>query len=130
MFHGKNPIYLLNPISLMDNTLTANGSFGSGKEGVTMRIGAYNQVAQVYGNQPVKKGYNANGVNVATTMDQVSFSSVGKDMQIAKSALASVPDVREDKVSALKASIANGTYQVSAEDFASKLLAAFDEQSI
>ena len=89
-----------------------------------MRIGAYNQVAQVYGNQPVKKGY------IATTMDQVSFSSVGKDMQIAKSALASVPDVREDKVSALKASIANGTYQVSAEDFASKLLAAFDEQSI
>ncbi len=95
-----------------------------------MRIGAYNQVAQVYGNQPVKKGYNANGVSTATTMDQVSFSSVGKDMQIAKNALASVPDIREDKVSALKASIANGTYQVSAEDFASKLLAAFDEKSI
>ncbi len=95
-----------------------------------MRIGAYNQVAQVYGNQSVKKGHNANGVNTATTMDRVSFSSVGKDMQVAKSALDAVPDVREDKVSALRESIANGTYQVSAEDFASKLLVAFGEKSI
>ena len=51
-------------------------------------------------------------------------------MQIAKTALKEVPDVRQDKVSALKASIANGTYQVSAEDFADKLLAAYDERSI
>ncbi len=94
-----------------------------------MRIGAYNQIAQVYGNQPVKKGYNAGGISTASTMDQVSFSSVGKDMQIAKTALSSVPDVREDKVNALKASIANGTYQVSAGDFADKLLAAYDERS-
>ena len=106
------------------------GHPGQWKEGVTMRIGAYNQIAQVYGNQPVKKGYNTSGVGTAATMDQVSFSSVGRDMQIAKTALKAVPDVREDKVSALKASIANGTYQVSAEDFADKLLAAFDERSI
>ena len=53
-----------------------------------------------------------------------------EDMQIAKTALKEVPDVRQDRVSALKASIANGTYQVSAEDFADKLLAAYDEKSI
>ncbi|MGN0154383.1 MAG: flagellar biosynthesis anti-sigma factor FlgM [Lachnospiraceae bacterium] len=95
-----------------------------------MRIGAYNQVAQVYGNQPVKKSYNQGAVGAASGLDQVSFSTVGKDMQIAKTALSSVPDVREDRVQALKESIANGTYQVSAESFADKLLAAFDEKSI
>ncbi|MCM1497408.1 MAG: flagellar biosynthesis anti-sigma factor FlgM [Clostridium sp.] len=95
-----------------------------------MRIGSYNQIAQVYGNKPVKKGYNADDVNVSSTMDQVSFSTVGKDMQIAKTALKAVPDVREDKVNALKESIANGTYQVSAESFADKLMTAFSEKAI
>lgn len=103
---------------------------GEKEEGVTMRIGAYNQVAQVYGSQSVKKGYNQGAIGATSTMDQVSFSTVGKDMQVAKTALSSVPDVREDRVKALKESIANGTYQVSAESFADKLLAAFDEKSI
>lgn len=95
-----------------------------------MRIGAYNQVAQLYGNQSVKKDYNTNGAKTASTMDQVSFSSMGRDMQVARTALSSVPDVREDRVNELKASIANGTYHVSAEDFAEKVLAAFDEKFI
>lgn len=94
-----------------------------------MRIGAYNQVAQVYGNQPVKKKYNSSQADASSALDQVSFSTVGKDMQIAKNALSSVPDVRQDRVEALRASIANGTYQVSAESFAEKLMAAFDEKS-
>ena len=95
-----------------------------------MRIGSYNQVAQVYGSKSVKKSYNSNSVGSASALEHVSFSAAGKDMQIAKTALSSVPDVREDRVKALKESIANGTYQVSAESFADKLLAAFDEKSI
>lgn len=95
-----------------------------------MRISAYNQISQVYGNQPVKKSYNSGIAGTASTTDQVSFSTVGKDMQIAKAALKEVPDVREDRVNALKESIANGTYHVSAEDFADKMLAAFNEKSI
>lgn len=94
-----------------------------------MRIGAYSQVSQVYGNRSVKKGYGSKTVDVSSATDQISFSVVGKDMQIAKAALSSVPDVREDKVNALKEGIANGTYQVSAEDFADKLMTAFDEKS-
>lgn len=95
-----------------------------------MRIGAYNQVAQIYGNQQVKKNQNSSQINATSTLDQVSFSTVGKDMQIAKNALSSVPDIRQDRVDELRASIANGTYQVSAESFADKLLAAFDERSL
>lgn len=95
-----------------------------------MRIGAYNQISQVYGNQPVKKSYNSSTYGITSTTDQVSFSTVGKDMQTAKTALKDVPDVRQDRINALKESIANGTYQVSAESFADKLMAAFDEKSI
>lgn len=95
-----------------------------------MRIGTYNQVAQVYGSQSVKKSYNASTIGATSTRDKVSFSTVGKDMQVAKTALASVPDIREDKVNALKERIANGTYNVSPESFADKLMAAFDAKSI
>ena len=93
-----------------------------------MRIGAYNQVAQVYGHQSVKNNCNTGRIDATSTLDQVSFSTVGKDMQIAKNALASVPDIRQGRVNELRASNANGTYQVSAESFADKLLASFDER--
>lgn len=95
-----------------------------------MRVGAYNQVSQIYGSQKISKGYNTSAVSATSTLDKVSFSNVGKDMQVAKNALKNVPDVREDKVNELKASIANGTYQVSPESFADKLVAAFAAKSI
>lgn len=95
-----------------------------------MRIGSMNQIAQVYGAQSVKKNYKSSSIGATSTTDQVSFSTIGKDMQVAKAALHSVPDVREDKVNALRESIANGTYQVSAESFADKLMDAFEAKSI
>lgn len=95
-----------------------------------MRVGSYNQISQVYGSKSAKKSYNLDTISGTSIMDQVSFSTIGKDMQIAKTALSTVPDVREDKVNALKESIANGTYHVSAESFADKLMAAFEDNSI
>ena len=95
-----------------------------------MRVGAYNQVSQVYGSQKISKSYNTNAIGAASTLDKVSFSNVGKDMQVAKNALKNVPDIREDKVNELSTRIANGTYQVSPESFADKLVAAFQAKSI
>ena len=95
-----------------------------------MRLGAYNQISHIYGASKVSKGYNTNAVGATATLDKVSFSNIGKDMQVAKNALKDVPDIREDKVQALSASIANGTYQVSPESFADKLVAAFEAKSI
>lgn len=95
-----------------------------------MRIGAYNQITKVYGSQQVKKNQTTNTIDTTSTVDQVSFSTLGKDLQTAKTALESVPDVREDKVSALKERIMNGTYQVSAEDFADKLISAYGERTV
>lgn len=86
-----------------------------------MRIDAYNQVAQLYGAQ---KSYNAKTTKGAASMgsDQLSISQAGLDHQVAKTAVAGASDVREDKVAAIKAQIAAGTYSVDPEDFASKLL--------
>ena len=95
-----------------------------------MRVGAYNQVSQVYGSQKISKGYNTNTTGGTSTVDKVSFSNVARDIQIANNALKNVPDVREDKVQALSASIANGTYQVSPESFADKLVAAYTAKSV
>lgn len=93
-----------------------------------MRIGTYNMLSQIYGTSSGKKTNQANGTGTASFRDEVSLSSKGKDMQVAKNALAATPDVRESKVNDLKNQIANGTYEVSDEAFADKLLSAFDSR--
>jgi len=91
-----------------------------------MRIGGYNSISHVYGANKTNKAKNVNATGYASFKDEVSFSSIGKDMQIAKSALATVPDVRESKVNDIKSRIDNGTYKVSSADFADKLISAFE----
>lgn len=95
-----------------------------------MRIGTYNMISQIYGSNSTKKTNSTNSTNYASFKDEVSFSSLGKDMQVAKNALASTPDVREARVSELKSKMASGTYEVSNEDFASKLMEKFAAKSV
>ncbi|MBQ8413330.1 MAG: flagellar biosynthesis anti-sigma factor FlgM [Lachnospiraceae bacterium] len=90
-----------------------------------MRIGTYNMISQIYGSTSTKKSNNTNSTSYASFRDEVSFSSMGKDMQIAKNALRTAPDVRESLVNDIKARISNGTYEVSNEDFAAKLMDAY-----
>ncbi len=87
-----------------------------------MRIDAYNQISNFY-NTNTKKTSQKSTVSTGTR-DQVSFSTVAKDMQTAKAAAASTPDVRADKVADIKARLAAGTYQVSGEAFADKILSS------
>lgn len=91
-----------------------------------MRIDAYNQVAQLYGAQ--QKTYNAANKTKSASMgsDQLSISQTGYNYQVAKSAVKQASDVREDKVAQLKAQIQAGTYSVSPDDFASKLLEKYN----
>ena len=89
-----------------------------------MRIEAYTQVQQLYRTNQVKKPQKANS---ASFSDQLQISSLGKDIQTAKAAVAAAPDVRTDKVANLKAQVQNGTYNVSNESFAEKLLQKYDE---
>ena len=76
-----------------------------------------------------KKGYDT-GKTSDIHIEEVSFSSMGKDMQTAKTALGNTPDVRESKIQDLKRRIDNGTYDVSVDDFAQKLLDSYSKTNI
>ena len=89
-----------------------------------MRIETFTQVQQLYN---MKKPAKAQDKVRATSSDQIQISSIGKDIQIAKNAVADADDIREELTAPIKASIANGTYQVSGESFAEKLMQKYEE---
>ncbi|MDD3369569.1 MAG: flagellar biosynthesis anti-sigma factor FlgM [Lachnospiraceae bacterium] len=89
-----------------------------------MRIEAYTQVQQLYG---TKKANTTKKTGTASFSDQVQISSIGKDIQTVKSAVGSSSDIREELTAPIKSAIQNGTYDVSNESFADKLLAKYEE---
>ena len=89
-----------------------------------MRIDPYSQVQQVYN---AKKPVKVQGKTKVTASDRIQISSIGKDIQIAKNAVAAADDIREELTAPIKAGIANGTYQVSGESFAEKLMQKYEE---
>ncbi|MGN0169387.1 MAG: flagellar biosynthesis anti-sigma factor FlgM [Lachnospiraceae bacterium] len=92
-----------------------------------MRIDAYNQVSQLYQTQKAakaQKAYKATGSLAGT--DQLQISRTGQDYQIAKQAVAGASDIREDMVARMKEKVAQGSYDVDTEDFASKLLSQYN----
>lgn len=84
-----------------------------------MRIDAYNQIAQIYS---TSKPAATSAKKTTMGRDEVQISSKGRDIQVAKQAVKNASDIREDKVADMKAKLAAGTYDVTAEDFAAKLL--------
>ena len=60
----------------------------------------------------------------------VNLSTSLKEAQLIKEVSSSEPDIREDKVSALKAQIDSGTYEVDPEAVADKLVDAFIDEII
>lgn len=90
-----------------------------------MRVGTYNMVNQIYGSNGTKKSKTSSNTAHASFKDEIAFSSMGKDMQIAKNALAAVPNTRDNIVSDIKSRMENGTYKVSVDDFAEKLMSAY-----
>lgn len=87
-----------------------------------MRIDAYNQVTQIYNSSSkVKTQKTAQ----SKLRDKVEISEFGKVYQTAKNAVNGASDIREDKVADIKSRIENGTYDVSPERFAEKVLESF-----
>lgn len=89
-----------------------------------MRIESYTQVQQLYN---TKKPAKLQGKSKLTGFDQIQISSIGKDIQTVKNALAATEDIREELTAPIKTGIANGTYQVSGESFAEKLMKKYEE---
>lgn len=85
-----------------------------------MRIESYSQIQQLYNvSKPAQK---TGAAATSSFKDKLNISSAGKDLQVAKQAVNSAPDIRQDKVSSIKNAIDNGTYDVSGEDFANKIM--------
>ena len=90
-----------------------------------MRVDAYNQGGTfIWCPADNKKYRKQNGTG--RTSDQVSISQAGRDYQVAKKAVSEASDIREDKVAQLKNMVESGQYQVSGDDFASRLLEKYN----
>ena len=87
-----------------------------------MRIDAYNAVSQIYNTSKTKKTQAYSQIGAT---DRFEISQMGKDLQVAKTAVAKTPDVREDVVADIKKRIEEGSYNVSDESFADVLLAKY-----
>ncbi len=84
-----------------------------------MRIDSFAQITSMY-----NLGKNNKQVKTESSKsfsDQLQISSIGKDIQTAKAAVAGVSDVREDLVNDIKGRIDAGTYSVDSDSFAEKL---------
>ena len=95
--------------------------------GKDMRIDAYAQVQQLYGSKKTRKVQNEAR---STFKDQLQISSKGKDFQVAKNAVASAPDVREEVIAPLKKQINAGTYEVNGDQFAQKLFEKYNKSQL
>ncbi len=89
-----------------------------------MRIEAYTQVQQLYHTKKASKPQTAAKKGAS---DQLQISSIGKDIQTAKAAVAGSSDIREDVIAPIKVKLQNGTYEVSNESLADKLFANYEE---
>ena len=88
-----------------------------------MRIDAYNAVNQVY--QTTAQVKKVDAEKRVQKDDKLEISQAGKDINVAKKAIKESPDVREDKIEAIKKQMAEGTYSVSTEALADKILDGF-----
>ncbi len=86
-----------------------------------MKIDGIGNVGNVYKSKRANKAYGSNVS--APAKDEVSFSSIAKDLAVAKKAVDNTPDVRMEKVNDIKAQIQAGQYNISANQIAEKLLA-------
>ena len=87
-----------------------------------MRIDAMSEITQLYQVNSTRKKTDK---SASYSKDSVEISSFGRDLQIAKQAVAQAEDVRADKVQELKTSMENGTYNVPMSALADKLFNGF-----
>ncbi len=87
-----------------------------------MRIDAFNRVSQLYQANSTKKTLNTGKKG---NPDRVEISRLGHDVQAARTAVAKAPDIREDRIAAIRESMDAGTYSLDMDALADKLLAGY-----
>ena len=91
--------------------------------------GGVEQAGRAYGidrvNRPGRRSQpEASGPTAGSASDAVSLSEQAKTLASARQAVESAPDIRQDKVDAIKQAISDGTYSVSARQLARKMIDA------
>ena len=82
-----------------------------------------NRISQIYTQQTkVNRPVTKDKANKPVPQDNIAISQSGKEMQKIRQALQNVPTIREEKVAELQERIKNGTYYVSGEQIAEKML--------
>lgn len=92
-----------------------------------MRVDAVNQISQIYKPSGGKKVEKSGSVN---NKDAYEISQSAKDYQVARKAVAEASDIREDKVAQMKEALASGSYNVSAQEIAEKIVSNYFDCSI
>lgn len=69
-----------------------------------------------------ESGSKATSKNDAPKLDSVQLSDQAQRLKRLEDNIASAPAVNDDKVAALRAAIADGSYQINAESIAEKML--------
>jgi len=92
-----------------------------------MRIDGLNKVSQILGTGKVNK---VKKTGTSSFGDKLELSRTGNDYSIAKQAISQIPDVREDKINDIKKRMEAGTYNVSMEDVAEKLVSRYFDELI
>ncbi len=91
-----------------------------------IRVDAYSQIQNLY-NVSKPAGNRGSAKTAAPDFkDRLNISGQGKDLQVAKQAVAAAPDIREDRVAALKSAYQSGSYNISANAVADKILENFE----
>ena len=81
------------------------------------------EIQQYMMNESLGKEKEVQGDKTAAIpQEKVDISDKAREIQQTTTAMNEVPDVREEKVQALKSQIDNGTYKVSSEELAKNLL--------
>ncbi|HHX61557.1 MAG TPA: flagellar biosynthesis anti-sigma factor FlgM [Epulopiscium sp.] len=93
-----------------------------------MKINQMQQIAEIYGATSTRK-VPSKGVKTSEK-DKLEISATAKDFQTALKAAKNSPDIRTEKVEKIKAQMASGTYNVSAEEVAKKMMAELFNHSI
>ncbi|MDX9746200.1 MAG: flagellar biosynthesis anti-sigma factor FlgM [Syntrophales bacterium] len=73
-------------------------------------------------NDGLKQEAERTVAGVASPREKVDLSTRAKDVQAIRNAVAGMPDIREEKVQELKDRIEAGTYNVSGEKIAEKIV--------
>ena len=93
---------------------------------------------KIWGELPkVNEVYKTSKVNapeqvskVKSKKDVISISNIGKDYQVALKAVKDVPDIRAEKVDAIKQQFISGTYNVNGQDIADSIVKSYLDRKV